>query len=183
MVEVEWNEGQHFGTVRKKLDNFSTFGGLAAPARFGAGGSRSRFDQGEGRSSARPRGQRALWMESGAAQIVLGDTAASSMGSKAGSDRVPITLLLRLCSAGWAYEIEREIGTRHCTLCIVPSATILVSFDQIGQRVTASVSWGETWRSAGAARSPGSQNRDPGQPDYLYPGSFGWSFSKPVACW
>ena len=27
MVEVLWNEGQHFGTVGKKLDKFSTFGG------------------------------------------------------------------------------------------------------------------------------------------------------------
>jgi hypothetical protein len=25
-VEVEWNEGEHFGTVRGKLDKFSTFG-------------------------------------------------------------------------------------------------------------------------------------------------------------
>ena len=26
MVEVVWNEGQHFRTVRGKLDKFSTFG-------------------------------------------------------------------------------------------------------------------------------------------------------------
>jgi hypothetical protein len=28
-VEVVWNEGQHFGTVSKKLDKFSTFDGFA----------------------------------------------------------------------------------------------------------------------------------------------------------
>ena len=30
MVEVAWNEGQHFGTVREKLDKFSTFRGMGA---------------------------------------------------------------------------------------------------------------------------------------------------------
>jgi hypothetical protein len=28
VVEVVWNEGQNFGTVRKRLDKFSTFRGL-----------------------------------------------------------------------------------------------------------------------------------------------------------
>jgi hypothetical protein len=30
VVEVVWNDGQHFGTVSKKLDKFSTFDGFAA---------------------------------------------------------------------------------------------------------------------------------------------------------
>jgi hypothetical protein len=30
VVEVVWDEGEHFGTVRKKLDKFSTFGDLGA---------------------------------------------------------------------------------------------------------------------------------------------------------
>jgi hypothetical protein len=28
-MEAFWNEGQHFSTVRKKLDSFPTFGGFA----------------------------------------------------------------------------------------------------------------------------------------------------------
>ena len=35
MVEVVWNEGQHFGTVGKKLDKFSTFGGGGGFCVFG----------------------------------------------------------------------------------------------------------------------------------------------------
>jgi predicted Zn-dependent protease with MMP-like domain len=33
-VEVVWNVGQHFGTVREKLDRFSTFGGFGGEERF-----------------------------------------------------------------------------------------------------------------------------------------------------
>jgi hypothetical protein len=34
VVEVVWNDGQHFGTVSKKLDKFSTFDGFAAELCF-----------------------------------------------------------------------------------------------------------------------------------------------------
>jgi hypothetical protein len=33
-AEVVWNEGEHFGTVREKLDKFSTFGGFAGKHGF-----------------------------------------------------------------------------------------------------------------------------------------------------
>jgi hypothetical protein len=42
-VEVVWNEGEHFGTVREKLDKFSTFGGLAEKPRFGGRGQTPQF--------------------------------------------------------------------------------------------------------------------------------------------
>jgi hypothetical protein len=32
-----WNEGQHFGTVREKLDKFSTFRGFGSLGCFGGG--------------------------------------------------------------------------------------------------------------------------------------------------
>ena len=31
-MEVVWNEGEHFRTVREKLDKFSTFGGIDGKA-------------------------------------------------------------------------------------------------------------------------------------------------------
>jgi hypothetical protein len=34
VVEVVWNDGQHFGTVSKKLDKFSTFGEIAFALSF-----------------------------------------------------------------------------------------------------------------------------------------------------
>jgi hypothetical protein len=34
-VEVVWNEGQHFSTVRERLDRFSTFAGFIAQGQAG----------------------------------------------------------------------------------------------------------------------------------------------------